>query len=261
MYSQHVADAIHMETKKDRRLQEERDNAPILAILRNPAEDAYHERYYKWQHNYKLRYHPDYGNGYEFGVLYHRQPKDNARWCNPTDLVDWFFRKKISSLNRGEQYGEPQKVDLYVDNDAKVVYMQTGGARKEALGNIKPVINSFGEEDKYSSFNWFRRDISWVEKREQAKLAAKVKAREEGKEAERSNASSSAAAQHSVVNAMPNVQISRPLRTNYEVTQTGFIGDMKKGFKKAVDDGKKMYKQGKEMYKQYKKSKEEKTEK
>lgn len=64
---------------------------------------------------------------------------------------------------------------------------------------------------------------------------------------------------------MPNVQISRPLRTNYEVTQTGFIGDMKKGFKKgfkkAVDEGKKRYEEGKEMYKKYKKSKEEKTEK
>jgi len=51
------------------------------------------------------------------------------------------------------------------------------------------------------------------------------------------------------------------MRTNYDVTQTGFITDMKKGFKKAVDEGKKMYKEGKEMYKEYKKGKEKKTEK
>lgn len=55
--------------------------------------------------------------------------------------------------------------------------------------------------------------------------------------------------------------VSRPLRTNYDVTHTGFITDIKKGFKKAVDEGKKMYKEGKEMYKQYKKSKEKKSEK
>ena len=55
--------------------------------------------------------------------------------------------------------------------------------------------------------------------------------------------------------------VSRPMRTNYDVTQTGFITDMKKGFKKAVDEGKKMYKEGKEMYKEYKKSKDKKSEK
>lgn len=60
---------------------------------------------------------------------------------------------------------------------------------------------------------------------------------------------------------VPGFLPTRPLRTNYNMTQTGFITDMKKGFKKAVDEGKKMYKEGKEMYKEYKKGKEKKTEK
>ena len=46
------------------------------------------------------------------------------------------------------------------------------------------------------------------------------------------------------------------MRTDYDVTQTGIITDMKKGFQKAVKEGKKMYKEGREMYKEYKKSKE-----
>lgn len=58
-----------------------------------------------------------------------------------------------------------------------------------------------------------------------------------------------------------NISVSRPVRTNYDVTQTGFISDIKKGFRKAVDEGKKMYKEGKEMYKEYKKDKEKKSEK
>lgn len=70
---------------------------------------------------------------------------------------------------------------------------------------------------------------------------------------------------HKVGNAaMSSVQngaLARPLRTDYDVTQTGFISDMKKGFRKAVDEGKKMYKEGKEMYKEYKKDKEKKSEK
>lgn len=249
MYSQHVADALHNRNLIDARHQEEKDNAPILAILSNPEEDAYHSDYYKWQHNYKLRYHPDhYRDAYNFGRLYHRQPKDNARWCDPTDLVDWVFEKQIS---QGE-YDKPQHVRLYVDNDARVVYMQniTSG---QFFGNIKPVINRRGEEAKYSNFNRFRQDMMWVEKREQAKLAAKVKAREE---ARGTMAHSSAAATVSVVNDMSNMRLARPLRTDYEVKPTGFVSDMKKGWKKAVKEGKKMYKEGKEMYKEYKKNKQ-----
>ena len=56
--------------------------------------------------------------------------------------------------------------------------------------------------------------------------------------------------------APSDTPLNRPMRTDYDVTQTGIITDMKKGFQKAVKEGKKMYKEGKEMYKEYKKSKE-----
>ena len=61
--------------------------------------------------------------------------------------------------------------------------------------------------------------------------------------------------------APSDTPLNRPPRTDFDVTQTGFITDMKKGLKKAVDEGKKMYKEGKEMYKEYKRSKEKKSEK
>ena len=62
-------------------------------------------------------------------------------------------------------------------------------------------------------------------------------------------------------NNVPGFLPTRPLRTNYNMTQTGFITDMKKGLKKMYKEGKEMYKEGKEMYKEYKKGKEKKTEK
>lgn len=251
MYSQHVADALHNQNLIDTRHQKEKENAPILAILSNPEEDAYHSKYYKWQHNYKLRYHPvHYRNDYNFGILYHRQPKNNARWGNPNDLVNWVFKQQNS---KGE-YDEPQEVRLYVENDARVVYMQkiTDG---QFFGKIKPIINRRGEEARYSSFNRFCQDMMWVENREQAKLAAKAKAREEAKK----TMANFSAVSVSVVDTTSNVHLARPLRTDYSVKPTGFFSDMKKEWKKAVKEGKKMYKEGKEMYKEYKKYKKAQT--
>jgi hypothetical protein len=79
-----------------------------------------------------------------------------------------------------------------------------------------------------------------------------LKAQEEAKGLK----SHSSAATMSVADAMSNVQLARPLRTDYEVKPTRFVSDMKKGWKKAVEKGKELYKEGKDMYREYKKSKE-----
>ena len=48
----------------------------------------------------------------------------------------------------------------------------------------------------------------------------------------------------------------RPVRTNFEVVQTGFVGDMKKKLQDAKKKGEEMYKKGRDMYREFNESKE-----